>query len=39
MATSIPSTYAVDGKQYVVVSVNGEPENNFKGGYIAFTLQ
>ncbi len=39
MATSIPSTYAVDDKQYVVVSVNGEPENNFKGGYIAFAIR
>lgn len=36
MATSIPSTYAVGNKQYVVVSVNGEQKNNFKGGYIAF---
>lgn len=38
MATSIPSTYAVGNKQYVVVSVNGEQKNNFKGGYIAFTI-
>lgn len=38
MASSIPSTYAVDGKQYVVVSVNGKQENNFKGGYIAFAI-
>jgi quinoprotein glucose dehydrogenase len=38
MASSIPSTYAVDGKQYVVVSVNGEERNNFKGGYIAFAI-
>src|SRR5690349_21120288 len=38
MASSIPSTYAVDGKQYVVVSVNGEQANNFKGGYIAFAI-
>jgi quinoprotein glucose dehydrogenase len=38
MASSIPSTYAVGGKQYVVVSVNGEQANNFKGGYIAFAL-
>lgn len=38
MASSIPSTYAVGNKQYVVVSVNGEQQNNFKGGYIAFAL-
>ena len=38
MATSIPSTYAVGNKQYVVVSVNGEQKNNFKGGYIAFAI-
>ncbi len=38
MANSIPSTYAVGNKQYVVVSVNGEQKNNFKGGYIAFAL-
>ena len=38
MASSIPSTYAVGKKQYLVVSVNGEPQNNFKGGYIAFAL-
>ena len=39
MASSIPSTYAVGNKQYVVVSVNGEQKNNFKGGYIAFAIQ
>ena len=39
MASSIPSTYAVGGKQYVVVSVNGEQRNNFKGGYIAFAIE
>lgn len=38
MASSIPSTYAINGKQYVVVSVNGESANNFKGGYIAFAI-
>ena len=38
MASSIPSTYAVGSKQYVVVAVNGERENNFKGGYIAFAI-
>jgi quinoprotein glucose dehydrogenase len=39
MATSIPSTYAIGTKQYVVVSVNGESKNNFKGGYICFAIQ
>ncbi|HTF18053.1 MAG TPA: c-type cytochrome, partial [Chryseolinea sp.] len=38
MASSIPSTYAVGDKQYVVVSVNGAQENNFKGGFIAFAI-
>jgi quinoprotein glucose dehydrogenase len=38
MASSIPSTYAVGKKQYIVVSVNGEQQNNFKGGYIAFAI-
>jgi quinoprotein glucose dehydrogenase len=38
MASSIPSTYAVGNKQYLVVSVNGGKENNFKGGYIAFAI-
>lgn len=39
MASSIPSTYAVGKKQYVVVSVNGERENGFKGGYISFAIE
>jgi quinoprotein glucose dehydrogenase len=39
MASSIPSTYAVGGKQYVVVSVNAEQRNNFKGGYVAFAIE
>ncbi|MES2645786.1 MAG: PQQ-binding-like beta-propeller repeat protein [Bacteroidota bacterium] len=39
MASSIPSTYAVGNKQYLVVSVNGNQEKNFKGGYIAFTIR
>jgi len=38
MASSIPATYAVGNKQYVVVTVNGEQQNNFKGGYIAFAI-
>lgn len=39
MASSIPSTYAVGNKQYVVLSVNGNSENGFKGGYISFALK
>jgi quinoprotein glucose dehydrogenase len=38
MASSIPSTYSVGNKQYVVASVNGQKDNNFKGGYIAFAI-
>lgn len=38
MASSIPSTYAIGNKQYVVVSVNANQKNNFKGGYIAFAI-
>jgi quinoprotein glucose dehydrogenase len=38
VASSIPSTYAAGGKQYLVVSVNGEQKNNYKGGYIAFAI-
>jgi quinoprotein glucose dehydrogenase len=36
MASSIPSTYSVNGKQYVVVAVSGNEK--FKGGYVAFAL-
>lgn len=38
MATSIPSTYAVGEAQYVVVSVNGNKDTGFKGGYISFAI-
>lgn len=38
MGSSIPSTYAVNGKQYVVVALSPNHENHFKGGYIAFGL-
>lgn len=37
MASSIPSTYAVGGRQFVVVAVTGNEK--FKGGYVAFALQ
>jgi quinoprotein glucose dehydrogenase len=38
MATSIPSTYAISGKQYLAVAVCPNPDINFKGGYLTFTL-
>ena len=38
MGSSIPSTYAVNGKQYVVVALSQTMKNHFKGGYIAFGL-
>lgn len=37
MASSIPSTYSVNGKQFVVIAVTGNEK--FKGGYIAFALK
>ena len=39
MASSIPSVYAAGNRQYVVVTVNGNSENGFKGGYISFTIK
>ncbi|MBL7697370.1 MAG: PQQ-binding-like beta-propeller repeat protein [Chitinophagaceae bacterium] len=36
MASSIPSTYSVNDRQYVVVAVSGNEK--FKGGYVAFAL-
>jgi len=36
MASSIPSTYSANGRQYIVVAVSGN--NDFMGGYIAFAL-
>lgn len=36
IASSIPTTYSVNNKQYVVVAVSGTEK--FKGGYIAFAL-
>ena len=38
MASSIPSTYAIGGKQYVVTSVNASDDGTFKGGYVAFAI-
>ena len=39
MATSIPSTYGINGKQYVAVAVSPNPDANFKGGYVTFALK
>ena len=36
LGTANPATYAVDGKQYVVLAVS--PSKDFKGGYVAFSL-
>jgi quinoprotein glucose dehydrogenase len=36
MASSIPSTYSINEKQYVVIAVSGNEK--FNGGYIAFAL-
>ncbi|WAC15025.1 PQQ-binding-like beta-propeller repeat protein [Dyadobacter pollutisoli] len=36
---SIPSTYAVNGKQYVTIGVSANPAKNFKGGYLTFALK
>lgn len=35
----IPSTYAINGKQYVTVGVSPNPGNHFKGGYVTYTLK
>lgn len=37
MASSIPSTYSANGKQYVVIAVSGNEK--FKGGYVAFAIK
>ena len=34
--TAIPSTYSINGKQYVTIAVS--PDVNYKGGYITFSL-
>jgi quinoprotein glucose dehydrogenase len=38
MASSIPSTFAINGMQYVTVAVSPEESTSFKGGYITFGL-
>jgi quinoprotein glucose dehydrogenase len=39
VATSIPSTYSVKGKQYVTVAVSPDNGNKYKGGYVTFGLE
>lgn len=36
---AIPCTYAIDGKQYVTIAVNPDPEIEFNGGYITYALK
>lgn len=38
MATSIPSTYAIGGTQYITIAVSPEERTSFKGGYLTFSL-
>jgi quinoprotein glucose dehydrogenase len=37
-ATAIPSTYEVDGKQYVTIAVSPNSSIGYKGGYLTFTI-
>lgn len=34
----IPSTYSLNGRQYLTVGVSPNPEKGFKGGYLTFAL-
>ena len=36
---SIPSTYAVDGKQYITIGVSANPTKKFNGGYITYAIE
>lgn len=36
---SIPSTYRIDGVQYLTVGVSPNPKNNFNGGYVTYSLK
>jgi quinoprotein glucose dehydrogenase len=38
VGNSIPSTYAVNGKQYVTLAVNPNPSTGYKGGYVTFGI-
>ncbi len=37
-ATSIPTSFGVQGKQYITVAVNPDYDNKFKGGYLTFGI-
>ena len=39
MATSIPSTYGLHGRQYITIAVSPDQHTKFKGGYITFALE
>jgi quinoprotein glucose dehydrogenase len=39
MGTSIPASFAVDGKQYLCIGVSPNDETKFKGGYLTFALE
>ncbi len=36
---AVPSTYAIKDKQYVTIAVNPNPEANFNGGYVTYSLK
>jgi quinoprotein glucose dehydrogenase len=36
---SIPSTYSINGKQYITIGVTPNPDKNYKGGYVTFALK
>jgi quinoprotein glucose dehydrogenase len=36
---AITSTYAIEGKQYVTIAVNPNPEMEFNGGYFTYALK
>jgi len=35
---AVPSTYAMNGKQYVTIAVNPNPEVGFNGGYLTYSI-
>lgn len=38
LATSIPSTFGINGKQYITVAVSPDNDTKYKGGYLTFGL-
>ncbi|WP_439581171.1 pyrroloquinoline quinone-dependent dehydrogenase [Dyadobacter bucti] len=36
---SIPSTYAIRGRQYITVGVSPEPAKKYRGGYVTYMLK